>query len=113
MSELPPILDAAQARDARFRTLDLGIEVEAALRAGRPLKILMDRLGADADEAMREFATTNPADTLRITDLQARVFRFTYTLETLNGILSAGRAAEQAVIAEDAAEDLAERERHD
>ena len=106
MSETPPddTIEAAKARDARFRHLELGIEVEAGLRDNGPLQVLMERLRSDADQAMMTFATANPADTVAMIGLQARVFRFTYLLETLNGIVAAGHYAETALTAEDAAE---------
>jgi hypothetical protein len=90
-----------QARDRRFATINLGIEVEAELRAGRPLRLLMVRLREDADAAMQEFATANPAETAAIIGLQARVFRFQYIFDTLNAILTRGQVAEAAVRGED------------
>ena len=110
MSDLPSgIIDEAKIRDARFRAIELGIEVEAGLRDNRPLQMLMVRLREDADRAMTDFAHANPGDTVSIMGLQARVYRFIYTLETMNAILAAGHNAEEAVRAEDSAE----RERHD
>lgn len=100
----PEDLERIKARDNRFRQLDLGIEVEAGLRDSRPLQVLMERLRADADRAMVDFATANPADIHLITGLQARVFRFSFALETLSEIIAAGRYAETALTAEDAPE---------
>lgn len=100
----PEDLDRIKARDVRFRHLELGIEVEAGLRDSGPLQVMMERLRSDADAAMIEFATANPADTQTMIGLQARVFRFTYLLETLNGIVAAGHYAEAALTAEDADE---------
>lgn len=104
MSDAIDHIEAVKARDARFRTLELGIEVEAGLREGNPLRILMERLRADADEAMTEFATANPADTAALIGLQARVFRFRYLEETLDAILARGRHAEASLTAEDTVE---------
>jgi hypothetical protein len=94
-------LAAVQERDRRFAAINLGIEVEAELRDGRPLRLLMERLREDADEAMNEFATANPAKTDEIIGLQARVFRFRYIFDTLNAILTRGQVAEAAVRGED------------
>ena len=99
---LPPeIIEAAKLRDQRFRDLDLSIEVETGLRDGKPLFELMAALRTDADLAMAEFAHANCADVTLMQDLQSRVFRFRYAIETLDRILDRGRTAEFEIRTED------------
>lgn len=102
-------MDAIRARDARFRAIELGLEVEIGLRDNRPLQVLMERLRTDADAAMIEFGTVNPADVPAVIGLQARVYRFTVALETFNAILAAGQNAETEVRLEDQVRDTDER----
>lgn len=117
MSDLPPeVIAAAKESDKRFQTIDLGIEVEDALRRGRPLWLLVAKLREEADQAtetlLKEFAHCNPADPaewVKIRGLQASVFRFRYTFETLNDILTRARIAEMQI----RSEDQIERERND
>ena len=97
-------IEAARSRDRRFAAIDLGLQVEIGLRDNRPLQILMERLRADADVAMRDFSTANPADFAAIGGLQARVFRFMYIFDTMNAILAAGQNAEREVRLEDQAD---------
>lgn len=102
MSDLSPeFMAEAQRRDRRFHLIRLGIETEEELRQNRPLFLLMAALREDAEKAMAEFSTANPGDTMAITDLQARVFRFRYAFETFNRILATGESLQREVMSED------------
>ena len=105
----PEDIEAAQRRDRRFQQTEFGIEVESQLRDSGPLKLLVAKLAADADAAMREFAIANCGDTVLIQGLQSRVFRLITALDTFESIINQGRAATSELIAED----MAERERFD
>lgn len=105
----PEVVEAAKHRDARFRDLDLSIEVETQLRESRPLFLLMSKLREDADAAMQEFVNVNCADTKAIQGLQSRVFCFRYAIETFEAILTRGRTAQRSI----ESEDQIERERFD
>jgi hypothetical protein len=103
-------IDAAKARDARFRAIDLSVTVAAELRDSVALRAVLEACRGDADKAMREFAICNPADHMLVAGLQARVFRL-YALErTFNFIEDTGKAAEAAIAGEDMRN---ENERHD
>lgn len=97
----PEEIDARKVRDRRFADIEAMIDIETALRSERGLRSVVEFLRADADKAMAEFAVVNPADTAAVIGLQARVARFTYTLDTFNFILQRGQVAEQSLRAED------------
>ena len=102
--ETPDMLEqveAAKARDLRFRFLDLGLEVEAGLREGNVLSALMETLKRDGADAMREFAYADLGDHERVMTLQARAYRFQFTLDTLNGFLTRGHDAARSIYEED------------
>lgn len=100
--QLPPeVIEAAIQRDHRYREIGLSVGVEAALRDGGHLHILLSKLREDLDETMKEFAHANCGDTVLIQGLQSRVFRFIYALETFEAILARGRMAEESVRMED------------
>ena len=105
----PEMIEAAKARDARFRTIDLGLELQAELAKSRPLWLLMSKLRDDAEDAMQEFSIANCGDTCLIQGLQSRVFRYRYAIETFERILNQADNAHASV----RAEDLAARERDD
>lgn len=94
-------IEAAKARDKRLRDIEASIDVETALRAGGPLRAVMELLRYESDKAMEDFAIVNPADTQAVIGIQARVVCFTAVLGKLNFILQRGQAAEQSLRAED------------
>lgn len=97
----PEMVEEAKRRDVRFRQIDLGMELEAALQQSRPLWLLMSKLKDDADDAMREFAHVNLGETSRVQGLQCRVFCFRYALETFERILTTAREAHTSIQGED------------
>lgn len=75
----------------------LGNEVILGLEEGKSLRLVMERMREEADKAMTEFAYANLSDIKALQDLQARVYRFRVTFETLDAIVQRGGAAEQSL----------------
>lgn len=101
MSDLQEQIEAAKARDARFRFLDLGLEVEAGLRQGNALHALMATLRQDGADAMRDFAYADLGNFDAVKSLQARAFRFQFVFDTLNGFLTRGQDAAHSLREDD------------
>ena len=112
MSEISQeLIDERKARDARFRAVDLAVEVDAELRDSLALRAVMAQVRQEAGEAMEEFAVCNPGDVQAVMALQAKVFRLMAMEKTFAFIADNGHAAAASIQGQDALED--ENERHD
>ncbi len=97
----PEHIEELAARDARIAALRISIDLETDLRDNGPLNRIMLALREDADRAIDEFATVNPANHTAVMDLQARVYRFSIARQTFRAILADGQAAEADLLASD------------
>lgn len=94
-------IEAAVNFDARLRAIATGVEVGISMADGGPLNAVLGVLGRDADAALREFAFADLSDMRLLQDLQARVYRFRVTFETLKDIVSRGESVERDIRSED------------
>lgn len=102
MSEISEeVVQDAMREDQRLRMFELSLQAGEYIREGAPLFAVMRKLRKDADEAMAEFAFVNPADVLKIQDLQARTFRYIVARQTFDYILMEGQLAVQSLRDED------------
>jgi len=103
------LIDERKARDARFRAVDLAVEVDAELRDSVALRAVMQQVRDESREAMEEFAVCNPGDAQAVMALQAKVFRLMAMEKTFAFIDAQGRAAAASIQGQDAIEDEYER----
>lgn len=103
--EIPAdVIEAAKARDARLRIIELAIDVEAEIQKSPTLRLLLDRARKESAAALEALATINPADTLRIIELQAAVYRARSVGRLIGEIIEAGRRAETSIREDDSPE---------
>lgn len=94
-------IEAEMAHDYRLRAIAAGIEVEISLRDAAPLNAVLKVLGQDVDKAIKEFAYADLSDMRLLQDLQARVFRYHVTHDTLMAIVARGEAANRDIMMEE------------
>lgn len=105
---MTPDIQAAIARDKRLQALTLSIDAQHELQESRPLRVVLEHLKIDAEQAMREFAEANPADTQKIMGLQARVYRATKFVDILERIRQSGQLAQESLAEDDRRRDMRE-----
>jgi hypothetical protein len=95
MADLTPEeIEELKARDDRFRAVDLAIQLQAELSAGKGLRLFLDALEQDAMTAMEAFADLAITDTQQIALLQVRVRTYVMAQRTFGEVLLKGRLAE-------------------
>lgn len=87
-------LEEIKARDARFRAVDVALQLAAELRVGTGLKLFLEALEADAWRAMEDFASLSLEDTTELAKLQVVVRTFTKARDTFGKLMIDGAVAE-------------------
>jgi hypothetical protein len=101
MSDRDDLIAARTARDERFAALQLSIDVQNELRAGKGLAIIMEAFRQEADECLTAFSEISPANINEISFLQSRVRMFNVAFRALDTIMRRGAVAEASLRAED------------
>ncbi len=92
-----------KAREARFATFALGLDVQNELNNSVAVKALMDAVFKDAMQAMEDIAETSPLDSEKIALHLVNIKTYVYIRRVMTRVLREGDLAETQIVAEDRA----------
>jgi len=98
-------IEQAKARDERIRAAALGIDIEAALRHGEALRVVVDAMAREEKQAIEQLVACPPDMIGPIAALQAQIRAYALVRECLRDVQDSGKRAELALREEAAPRD--------
>lgn len=93
--------DHSEWRNARFMDIIRMRDVQDDLAESKTLRLVIEGLKQDADQALLELADINPGDVNAVTKLKSRVCAAVYLRTVIDTIMRRGAAAEQMLHEQD------------
>lgn len=93
-------IERVKSREDKLKLIEIATKVEMELQQSIVWPIILDATKQDADEALTELATVDPADYKKIIALQAKVYCSTMLVNLMIGIRNRGAWASKELVNE-------------